>query len=108
MYTETAEAEIDDAYVWLQKFDLDTAEKWPIGLTAVLESEARTIAAVSLRRQRAPDTPVGMELFLLLYRTGGRRGSPWHIVYELLDDDGDGKIDKLCVIRVRHAARAGP
>lgn len=104
-YTEPAEAEIADAYLWLQTFGLDVAEKWLVGLTEQLESEAELLSTVSLRRQRAPDAPEGRELFLLLYRTSGRRGSPWHIVYELLDEDNDGKTDTLRVVRVRHAAR---
>jgi plasmid stabilization system protein ParE len=107
-YTEPAEAEIAGAYEWLQTFGLDAAEKWLDGLSDALQKEAALLAAVSLRRPLAPDAPEGRELFLLLYRTGGRRGSPWHIAYELVDEDGDGKTDTLRVARVRHAARGEP
>jgi len=103
-FTLVAEAEVDDAYLWLQKFGFKTAENWLGGLTAKLENEADLISTVSLRRQRAPDAPNGRELFLLLYRASGSGSSPWHIVYELLDKDLDGKPDTLCVVRVRHAA----
>ena len=74
-------------------------------MTDSLDEEAALLSSVSLRRMRAPDAPVDRELFHLLYRTGGRRGSPWHIVYELVDADGDGRTDILRVVRVRHAAR---
>jgi len=104
-YTEPAEAEIADAYAWLQTFGFDVAEKWLSGLAITLEREAALLAAVSLRRALAPDAPMGREVFLLLYRTSGRRGSPWHIAYELIDEDGDSKADTLRVVRVRHAAR---
>ena len=107
-YTEPAEAEVADAYAWLQTFGFEVAEKWLTGLTAALEREAGLLAAVSLRRPLAPDAPEGRELFLLLYRTSGRRGSPWHLAYELVDEDGDGKTDTLRVVRVRHATRAEP
>ncbi len=104
-YTEPAEAEVADAYAWLQTFGLDVAEKWLSGLTAALEEEAALLAAVSIRRALAPDAPPGRELFLLLYRTSGRRSSPWHIAYEQVDEHGDGTMDTLRVVRVHHAAR---
>lgn len=104
-YTEPAEAEVADAYAWLQTFGFDVAEMWLAGLTETLEREAALLAVVSLRRPLAPDAPEGRELFLLLYRTSGRRGSPWHVVYELVDQDGLGRADTLRVVRVRHAAR---
>ncbi len=106
-YTEPAEAEVADGYAWLQTFGLDVAEKWLSGLAAALEKEAALLAAVSVRRALAPDAPPGRELFVLLYRTSGRRSSPWHIAYEQVDEDGDGTMDTLRVVRVRHAARGG-
>ena len=108
VYTEFAEAELADVYVWLKKFGAEVAEQWLDGLMEKLDREAALLGAVSLRRQRAPDAPEGRDLFLLLYRTGGRQGSPWHVVYELQDADGDGDVDTLCVVRVRHAAAQDP
>src|SRR4051794_25991541 len=107
-YSEPAEAELAAAYSWLTTFGFEVAENWLNGLTEVLEREAALLSAVSLRRQRAPDAPEGRDLYILLYRTGARRGSPWHVVYELRDEDGDGQDDTLCVVRIRHAARGGP
>ena len=104
-YTEPAEAELSEAYIWLQTFGADVAEKWLTGLVEALESEAALLAAVPLRRRRAPDAPPDRELFVLLYRTSRGHGSPWHVVYELTDEDRDGKRDTLRVVRVRHAAR---
>ena len=107
LFTEPAEAEVADAYQWLQTFGFDVAEEWLAGLTATLTREAELLGAVSLRRSLAPDAPPGRELFLLLYRTSGRRGSsPWHVAYDLLDEDGDGVTVTLRVVRVRHAARS--
>ncbi|MDQ2688311.1 MAG: type II toxin-antitoxin system RelE/ParE family toxin [Armatimonadota bacterium] len=105
VYTEPAEAELAEAYEWLLTFGLDVAEKWLDGLTKTLERESALLAAVSLRRPLAPNAPEGRELFLLLYRTSGRRGSPWHIAYDLLDEDDDGKTDTLRIVRIRHAVR---
>lgn len=66
---------------------------------------AALLTVVPLRCTLAQTAPDGREMFLLLYRTSGRRGSPWHIAYELLDEDEDGRIDTLRVTRVRHAAQ---
>jgi plasmid stabilization system protein ParE len=107
-YSEPAEAELEAAYSWLCTFGFEVAERWLEGLSAAIKREAELLGAVTLRRQRAPDAPEGRALFVLLYRTGVRRGSPWHIVYELRDEDGDGREDTFCVVRVRHAASGGP
>src|SRR5688572_29731601 len=58
-YTEPAEAELSEAYVWLQTFGPEVAGKWLTGLVEALENEAALLAAVPLRRQRAPDAPPG-------------------------------------------------
>lgn len=105
IYTEPAEAELADSYDWLLNFGLDVAEKYLVGLTEALEREAALLTVVPLRCTLAQTAPDGREMFLLLYRTSGRRGSPWHIAYELLDEDEDARIDTLRVTRVRHAAR---
>lgn len=104
-YSEAAEGELAKAYAWLQTFGVEVAERWLAGLAETLEREAALLAAVSLRRPRAPDSPEGRDLFVLLYRTRGGRGSAWHLVYEVSDADGDGSADTLVVLRVRHAAR---
>ena len=104
-FSETAEAEVENAYLWLQRFGFETAEKWLSGLNHLLEEEAALLASVQVRRQRAPDSPNDRELFILIYRTGRRRSSPWHVVYEIVDQDDDGQLDTLRVVRVRHAAR---
>src|ERR1051325_1431396 len=108
IYTEPAEGELTAAYRWMSTFGAEVGERWLDGLTEALAREAQLVATVRLRRQRAPDAPEGRDLFVLLFRTGGRRGSPWHVVYELRDEDGDGRQETLCVVRIRHGARRGP
>jgi hypothetical protein len=103
--TEVAEAEIDEAYRWLLSLDFTTAERWLFGLTQTLEQEAALLSATRLRRPVAPDSAPDRPLFVLLYRSGGRKSSPWHLLYELADEDFDGKIDTLLLVRVRHAKR---
>jgi hypothetical protein len=104
-YTEPAEAELDAAYEWLRSIDLEVAEKWLTGLTNAIAREAALLTSVAFRRPRAPDPVQGRDLYVMLYRTAGRRSSPWHVVYELADADEDGETDTLRVIRIRHAAR---
>ena len=106
-YTEPAEAEVAEAYEWLQGIGLDAAERWLGGLTKAVQEEADRQSAVSLRRPVAADSPEGRPLSLLLYRTSGRRSSAWHVGYELVDEDADGQPDTLRVVRVRHAAAWG-
>ena len=76
-------------------------------LAAKLEQEAELAAATTLRRPRPSDVPESREGHNLLFRSGGRTGSPWHILYEVRDDDGDGSPDTLCVFRIRHATSRG-
>jgi plasmid stabilization system protein ParE len=108
-YTETAEADLAEAYEWMRSFGLDVAEGWLAGLTRTLDTEAELMAGGVFRRRLLPDTSAfpGRTVYELLYRTGGRRGSPWHVGYELIDCDSDGVTDTLRVVRIRHAA-GGP
>src|SRR5688500_17883005 len=106
-YSEPAEAELEQAYLWLQSFGFDTAERWLVGLQQALEDEADLISSVALRRPLAPDAPEGRDLYLLLYRPTRRSGTPWHIVYELVDEDGDGAVEDLLVMTTSRAGRAG-
>jgi plasmid stabilization system protein ParE len=111
-YSEQAEAHLDEAYRWLMSLPMsgndafDAAERWLAGLHALVQKEAEVQGgrAVMFRRRLAPDSTPERDRFLLLYRTGqGRRGSAWHIVYELHDTDEDGRTDTLRIVRIRHA-----
>lgn len=105
-YSETAEANLDEAYRWLAGFSLAGAERWLAGLLKAVEREAEARILLPGYRSSAPDAAAfpGRDIFVFLYRTGGRHGSPWHVLYELYDENGDGEADTLVVAYVRHAA----
>lgn len=104
--TEPAEAQIDEAYRWLLLVaDYQAAEKWITAFTKAVENEAQMQATLPILRPApsASDLIPGVDLRQLQVRSPG--GSPWHVLYEFTDDDGDGETDTLKVHRVRHATR---
>jgi plasmid stabilization system protein ParE len=108
IYSEVAEAQVDDAYEWLSRFDFDAAERWLNGFTAAVIREAEmTLGVIPSRRSVAFESvEFARTVYSFNYRTS-RAGSPWRVLYELLDEDGDGRLDTLRVVRVRHAASVG-
>ena len=104
-YSEPAEAELSAAYEWMLRFGFNSAERWLSRLSEAIEREASLISAVDLARPPVPDSPSGRTYRTLLFRTGKRGSSPWHVIYELLDRNGDGHIDTLQVVSILHAAR---
>jgi|GEM_PF-467651 Plasmid stabilisation system protein. len=105
VYTETAEAEIAEAYDWLSGFSFDSADRWLDGLqTAVLSEAARRAAVPGIRGLAAESASFpDRDIFVLLYQTRG--GSPWRVLFDLWDSDEDGHVDTLRVLRLRHGAR---
>ena len=105
-FTETAEAELTEAYQWLWKFGYDTAERWLNGIVGAIEGEARNLASPIIFR-RAPITQGNpypdRVIYTFLYRPN-RRGTAWKVYYELRDEDADGIFDTLRIMKVRHAS----
>jgi plasmid stabilization system protein ParE len=109
VFTEAADAQLREAFLWLSGWSLPGAERWLRGLQAELEREARDVALIPGRRNVAPENDhfPGRDVFVLIFRV--RRGaSAWRVLYDLPDLDGDSKPDTLRVLRVRHGAAARP
>ena len=104
-YSEPAEAQLSAAYEWMKQFGFEVAEQWLSRLTTSVEHEASLLSSVDFVRPAVPRSPSGRTYHSLVFRTGKRGSSPWHIVYELVDRDEDGEIDTLEVVSVLHAAR---
>ncbi len=91
-FTKPAETQVEEVYRWFLSlpFDpnsnFDNAERWLTGMQRLLENEAETQGSdLPMRRRPSRDSTAKRERYLLLYRTSGRRSSPWHVVYELRD-----------------------
>ncbi len=109
VFTEAADAQLREAFLWLSGWSLPGVERWLRGLQAELEREASHLTLVPGHRNVAPENDLfpGRDVFLLIFRV--RRGaSAWRVLYDLPYLDGDGKPDTLRVLRVRHGAAARP
>lgn len=111
-YTEPVEAQIDAAWEWFLSLPMSgndawvAAERWLTGLQEAVEREAELQGGVFvLQRTESADSTPARARYVLRFRTAGRRSSPWEIVYELLDADGDQILDTLRVVAVLHGAR---
>ena len=97
--SDVADAEIEAAYLRLSQWNLDFAGRWVEGLY-------RKIAALDtfpMSYPRAEESDVlGREARTLLYRKGK---VVYRILFTLLDADGDGTLDLVRVLRVRHGAQ---
>ena len=100
--SEIAEAELADAYAWMQRFGFDIAEKWLQRLLATLENEASLLSIADLRRPIHPRSSTSHTFRTLLFRTGKRGSSPWRIVYEILTNE---QPNILHVVSIKHASR---
>ena len=90
--TDTAWAEIEEAYEWLAARSGTAAQKWKLGLLDLITRLERFPFASSV----APETDYfGREIRELLY---GRRQHKYRILYEV-------KQDMVIVLRIRHGAR---
>ncbi len=107
VYSDRGEAELYDGYQWLAHFGFEVAERWLGGIQREAQIEAERLSGQgALRRPLAPNRPLGMNRYRVLYRTGGRNSSAWFIDYELRDLDADGVHDTLYVVGVYHARSA--
>ena len=110
-FSEAAEAQLDDAYRWLLSLSLSgeggysVAERWLPSLQRVVEQEIALLSGEpAIRRAPAPESSPARERFAIVFRTVGKRSSPWRLVDELRDEDHDKVVDTLRVISIRHAA----
>lgn len=101
-FSEPAEAELDEAFRFMAHYGRAAAEAWLRIVKDVLRRECELQAAVRLRHPPARERFPGRDVFALTFATPG--GSPWRLLCELADTDGDGERDTLRVVGVRHAA----
>ena len=106
---EITEAEIADGYKWLASASFDgiaVAERFVDGLATFIEEEANLQGTIPFDRRPDPESPSKRIWYRLSYRTS-KRAAPWYVFFELLDEDSDGMIDTLYVVRVRHSGQGG-
>ena len=106
--SEVAEAHLEEGYQWwieLPVGGLADAERWMKTVLDFLEEEADFLSRVDFRREIAPESWPQRLRYAVICRTGKRKqGSPWRILYEIIDDNDDGVRDTLRVISIKHAA----
>jgi len=105
MYSEVGEAELEAAYRFRLRYGYQAAEQWLGGLQILLQRECELQAILPVRRAPLIEFP-DRNVYVLQYVTRG--GSPWRVLCELKDADGDGETDTLFIVGVRHAALGPP
>ena len=97
--SDTAQAEIDAAFLRLAAYDPDFAGRWLEGLTQALESLEllpRRHEKITLKGSEKRETR------RMLYRNGR---TVYRIVFMLLDNDDDGEEETVRVLQVRSGAQ---
>jgi hypothetical protein len=97
--SDTAQAQIDGAFLRLSAYDPIFAGRWLEGLTQAiepLETLPRRHEKISLKGEQK------LETRRMLYRNG--RAS-YRVVFMLLDNDDDGEEETVWVLQVRSAAQ---
>jgi plasmid stabilization system protein ParE len=97
--SEAAEAEIDNAYLWLSKDSPERAARWHAGLLDAIDSLSefpRRYRLVSRTARR------GHEVRRLLY---GRGRNVFRIVYAVIEPTHDDDDAVIRVLHVLHGAR---
>lgn len=97
--SDTAQAEIDAAFLRLSAYDPTFAGRWLEGLTQAieaLETLPRRHEKISLTGQ------AGRETRRMLYRNGR---TVYRVVFILLDNDDDGEEETVRILQVRSAAQ---
>ncbi len=106
---EVVEAQIADGHKWLVSSPFGgviVAERWVDGLMDFVEKEADLQGTLPFDRPLDPESPPERVWYRQSYSIS-RRSTPWYVFFELLDEDNDGIIDTLHVVRIRHSAREG-
>jgi len=96
---DTANAEIQAAYLRLMGWKPEFAERWLEGLLRQIET-----LEISPRMHPVVDESevIGREVRRILYRNGS---AAYRILFSLFDFDDDGEEDTVRVLHVRHGAR---
>src|SRR6266699_3670363 len=96
--TEIAEAEVDDIFFWLVGRDPDHAAKWLSGFRRSIATLSEFPETCPIARENVLfDVPVRQHLF-----------AKHRILFTLIDSDGDGIVDTVRILHVRHGARQDP
>jgi plasmid stabilization system protein ParE len=94
-FTDVAEMEVQDTFLWLLGRSPDHAGRWQAGL----EASVNSLAEFPTRCPLAPESDqFDVEVRQQLY---GR----YRILFTLVDADGDGAEDTVRILHVRHGAR---
>ena len=96
--SDTAQAEIDAAFLRLSAYDPNFAGRWLEGLTQAIES----LETLPRRHERITLKNDGRETRRMLYRNGR---TAYRIIFLLLDNDDDGEEETVRVLQVRSAAQ---
>lgn len=97
--TETADAEIEAAFLRLNELNPDYAGRWLEGLLRAIEG----LAEFPRIHPVAPESEIlRTEVRRMLY---GKKRSAYRVLFTFIDADGDGAEDTVRVLFVRHSAR---
>ena len=96
--SDTAQAEIDAAFLRLSAYDPNFAGRWLEGLTQAIES----LESLPRRHERITLKNDGRETRRMLYRNGR---TAYRIIFMLLDNDDDGEEETVRILQVRSAAQ---
>jgi plasmid stabilization system protein ParE len=97
--SDAAEAEIDNAYLWISRYFPEKAGQWHAGLLQAIESLAEMPARCPLARERGYFEE---EVRQLLY---GRGRSVYRILFVIHDAAGEADEATVRILHVRHAAQ---
>lgn len=95
-YSEPAEQEIEQAYLWLFQHSPEFAVRWYAGLRAAVDS----LAAMPRRWESTPE--YGLNVRRMLYGTGGSRYRVLYLVIEPEENEMEGIVR---ILHVYHSAR---
>jgi plasmid stabilization system protein ParE len=94
-FTDVAEMELQDTFLWLLGRSPDYAGRWQ----ARLETSINSLSELPTRCPLAPESErFEVEVRQLLY-------SSYRILFTLVDTDDDGTADPVRILHIRHGAR---
>jgi plasmid stabilization system protein ParE len=94
-FTDVADMEVQDTFLWLLGRSPDYADRWQAGL----EASVNSLSEFPTRCPLAPESDrFEVEVRQQLY-------GPYRILFTLVDTDHDGAADTVRILHVRHGAR---
>ena len=94
-YSDVADMEIEETYMWIFSRDPIRADEWQSGLDASI----RTLAEFPTR------CPLAFEDEHFPFEVRQHLFGRYRVLFTLLDTDNDGIADTVRVLHVRHGAR---